>query len=64
MQGSSLASRICELITVKKNRCILKSASGARDTPFSGRFLNAGGDNFRDNLGKRSVPVTESLSYT
>ena len=27
-------------------------------------FLSAGRDNFRDNLGNRSVPVTRSLSYT
>jgi hypothetical protein len=27
-------------------------------------LLSAGGDNFRDNLRKSSVPVTRSLSYT
>jgi len=66
--GSCAQSRewqsVADMVVGEKNRCLLVGPLDARSPGVPRWALRAGRDNFRDNLAVRSVPVTQSVSFT
>ena len=58
------ANQLLTWLSAKRTAAFWSALLDARSAGVQRWVLRAGRDNFRDNLAVRSVPVTQSVSYT